>query len=163
MVHVSWTDAVAFCHWLSQRQGEKGPVVRLPTEAEWELAARGEKGRKYPWGSSEPTDELANYGRSVGDTTPVGSYPDGATPQGVLDLAGTVWEWCGDYNGRYPVEDESDPTGPRMGLSRVLRGGSFLVIPRSLRAACRRGDNPELRNDFVGFRVLSSSSGGLGP
>jgi serine/threonine-protein kinase len=163
VVHVSWTDAVAFCEWLSRRisKDEDPHLVRLPTEAEWEYAARGEGGRKYPWGDAEPSDRLANFGRNVGDTTPVGSYPDGATPEGVHDLAGNVWEWCGDWTGRYPPEDEEDPTGPHSGASRVLRGGAFLNFPWNLRAAYRGDRHPEARFDRLGFRVCCGWSRGL--
>ena len=163
VVHVSWIDAVAFCEWLSRRVSKGGEerLVRLPTEAEWEYAARGEQGRKYPWGDSEPSERLANFGGKVGDTTPVGSYPEGATPEGVHDLAGNVGEWCGDWSGPYPPEDEEDPTGPVLGTSRVLRGGAFDFDPRNLRAACRLQSLPEIRFIEVGFRVCGGSSRGL--
>ena len=168
VVHVSWPDAVAFCEWFSRRvakqegsEKEATRRIRLPREAEWELAARGTEGRKYPWSDAEPTDRLANFGGNVGDTTPVGSYPEGATPEGLQDLAGNVWEWCADWFGDYPDQDEADPTGPKAGSSRVLRGGAFLNYPRYLRAAYRRDFHPEARNGFIGFRVLCSSSGGL--
>lgn len=163
VVHVSCKDAVAFCEWLSRRiSKDEGPhLVRLPTEAEWEYVARGEGGRKYPWGDAEPSDQLANFGMNVGDTTPVGSYPDGATPEGVHDLAGKVWEWCGDWSGPYPREDEEDPTGPASGTSRVLRGGVFHGDPELLRAACRLGHRPGDRFAFIGFRVCRGWSRGL--
>lgn len=168
VVLVSWSDAVAFCEWLSRRvskeevpEKEATRRVRLPREAEWEFAARGTEGRKYPWDDAEPTDRLANFGMNVGDTTPVGSYPEGATPEGVHDLAGNVWEWCADRFGDYPDQDETDPTGPKAGVSRVLRGGAFSAPPRHLRAACRYDLPPEDRHAYRGFRVLCSSSGGL--
>jgi serine/threonine-protein kinase len=177
VVHVSWKDAVAFCAWLSRRvspgdkKGGGEHTVRLPTEAEWECAARGPEGRKYPWGSDEPSKELVNFDGNVGDTTPVGSYPDGATPEGVQDLAGNVWEWCADWAGPYPEDpedpedpddEEVDPTGPESGASRVLRGGSFLNLPRGLRAAFRFAGPPVSRLGFFGFRILRASSRGLG-
>lgn len=163
VVHVSWKDAAAFCEWLSRRisKGGEERLVRLPTEAEWEYAARGQQGRKYPWGNAEPSERLANFHMNVGDTTPVGSYPEGATPEGVQDLAGDVWEWCGDWSGAYPPEDEVDPTAPPSSASRVLRGGSFLDNPWGLRAAYRLGFPPEDRDDGFGFRVCCGSSRGL--
>jgi len=163
VAQVSWQDAVAFCRWLSERLPEDGASeVRLPTEAEWEFAACGEEGRRFPWGDADPDPDLANYGSNVGDTTPVGSYPEGATPEGVEDLAGNVWEWCQDRSGRYRDEDQTDPVGPEAGSSRVLRGGSSIDVPRLLRAAFRLGRLPVLRLESVGFRLCCSSSGGLG-
>ena len=163
MVHVSWQDAVAFCEWLSRRisEGREERPVRLPTEAEWEYAARGEEGRRYSWGEAEPGDRLANFGGQVGDTTPVGAYPEGATPEGVQDLAGNVWEWCRDWVGPYAPDDEANPTGPPSGRSRVLRGGSFKADQRHLRAAYRFVVPPDHRRADFGFRVWCSSSGGL--
>jgi len=168
VVYVSWPDAVAFCEWLSRRaakeegaDSDRTRQVRLPTEAEWELAARGEAGRRYPWGPDEPSDRLANFGGNVGDTTPVGSYPEGATPEGIHDLAGNVWEWCADWFGEYPLEEEKDPKGARSGSSRVLRGGAFDFHPRFLRAADRGLAPPERRLADCGFRVVWSLSGGL--
>jgi len=165
VVHVSWKDAVAFCEWASQRMSKGGEQreIRLPTEAEWEYAARGSEGRKYPWPEErgEPSDRLANFGRNVDDTTPVGAYPEGATPEGVHDLAGNVWEWCRDWYGEYPPDDEENPKGPKDGASRVLRGGSFFRNPWFLRAAYRLDFPPEFRDLDVGFRVLVASSGGL--
>lgn len=163
VVHVSWTDAVAFCEWLSRRISKHGDpqLVRLPTEAEWEYAARGEEGRKYPWGDAEPSGRLANFRMNVADTTPVGSCPDGARPEGVQDLAGNVWEWCGDWFGPYPPEDEEDPAGPAAGASRILRGGTFIGSPRYLRAADRNYRHPEHRLELIGIRVCRGWSRGL--
>ncbi len=149
---VSWYEADAYCRWVGGR---------LPTEAEWELAARGEEARRYPWGREEPDPLRASFAMNVGRPTPVGVYPLGASPEGVRDLAGNVWEWCADWFGDCPPDDQTDPTGPPSGASRVLRGGSFGNFPRFLRAADRGGDRSEFRRGFVGFRVLCSSSGGL--
>jgi formylglycine-generating enzyme len=90
VTQVSWHDAVAFCLWLNEATGR---TFRLPTEAEWEKAARGTDGRLYPWGNTAPDERLCNFGNKVGDTPPVGEYPAGASPYGALDMAGNVWEW----------------------------------------------------------------------
>jgi formylglycine-generating enzyme required for sulfatase activity len=134
VVNVSWYDAMAYAAWLGGN---------LPTEAEWELAARGSVGRMYPWGNERPTRTRANYdpdgggvGRTPG-TAPVGSFPEGATPERIHDLAGNVWEWCRD------------------GLSnaRVLKGGSYFNGERYLATAPRNSLHPEGRESVVGFRV----------
>lgn len=163
VVYVSWSDAEAFCTWLGRRLGASGAegTVRLPTEAEWEFAARGEEGREYPWGPEPPDEQRANFASEIGDTTPVDAYSRGATPEGVFDLASNVWEWCRDWSGDYPAEEQHDPTGPDQGTSRVFRGGSFRDGPRGLRGAFRVGGHPEGRLEGVGFRVVWSSRPGL--
>ena len=103
VVNVSWRDAIAFCQWLSQASSK---AIRLPTEAEWEKAARGDNGRIYPWGNDPPTEKLCNFSRNVGDMTPVGQYPAGASPCGALDMAGNVWEWTGSLWGQNFSEPE---------------------------------------------------------
>lgn len=160
VVFVSWQDSEVFCAWLTKRVAKESgsEAVRLPTEAQWDYAARGTAGRTYPWGEEEPDKRRANFGRHVGNTTPVGAYPEGATAEGVLDLAGNVWEWCRDWSARYSEHREKDPAGPKSGMSRVLRGGSFLNYPRNLRSAYRIGFDPEYQNENVGFRVVWSSS-----
>jgi formylglycine-generating enzyme len=97
VVYVFWRDAITFCQWFSQASGK---AIRLPTEAEWEKAARGSDGRIYPWGDKPPTKELCNFGGNIGDTTPVGQYPTGASPCGALDMAGNVLEWTGSLWGK---------------------------------------------------------------
>lgn len=123
VVIVSWREAMDYAAWLGGT---------LPTEAQWEYAARGTEGRKYPWGSEDPTPERSNYRESgIGNTTPVGAYPKGATPEGVHDLAGNVSEWCSDWYDRYTDDEQVDPAGPAVGMdiggsaARVLRGGAF--------------------------------------
>ncbi len=92
---VSWDDAVAFCSWLTQASSRD---IRLPTEAQWEKAARGTNGNLYPWGNQPPDDVRCNFNMNVGDTTPIGTYsPDGDSPYGCADMAGNVWEWCADW------------------------------------------------------------------
>ncbi len=142
---VCWYEAMAFACWRG---------ARLPTEAQWEWMARGAAGRRYPWGDEEPTPAHASYAFRIEHPTPVGIYPHGLTPEGVVDLAGNVWEWCADWYGSYPVQEQTDPAGPRKGNRRVLRGGAFLDRPDHLRAADRFNGGPGGRGGFVGFRLV---------
>ena len=154
-VSVSWNDTAALCKYLSSIDGS-GAVYRLPTEAEWEYAARGPEGRRYPWGNARPSPEQANVaGEADGwaDLAPVGRFPGGSTPLGVLDLAGNAAEWCADWYGRYPDSPETDPGGPVNGRARVVRGGAFLLDESFVRAAARSGRRPDNGGDFIGFRV----------
>jgi len=154
VVHVSWHDAVAFCGWLAQETGEG---FRLPTEAEWEKAARGTDGRIYPWGDEQPTAELCNFGNNVGDTTPVGRYsPQGDSPYGCADMAGNVWEWTPSLYRGYlydPVDGREDLEAEGR---RVLRGGAFSSGARLVRCAYRLRLNPNYRSRYFGFRVVAS-------
>ena len=150
VVHVSWYEAAAYARWAEKR---------LPTEAQWELAARGTEGRRYPWGAATPTDRHASFGGRTESATPVGIYPDGCTPEGVHDLAGNVWEWCSDWYGSYEAGDEMDPAGPESGKGRVLRGGAFGSGPGYLRCASRIYTPGRAFND-VGFRCVVVASGG---
>jgi len=164
VVYVSWHEACAYAAWATVRLREAGHEgdVRLPTEAEWERAARGTEGCKFPWGGDEPNDRLMNYGQKVGNPTPVGVYPLGASPEGICDLAGNVWEWCQDhYHDSYdgaPADgsawEDRDADSPR-----VWRGGGWVGIPQICRAASRGRLLPVDRYDVIGFRVLCSLSG----
>jgi formylglycine-generating enzyme required for sulfatase activity len=149
VVNVTWYEAAAYARWAGRR---------LPTEAEWEYAARGSEGRKYPWGDDAPTPEHANFAMRVGAPTPVGIYPRGATPEAVRDLAGNVWEWCADWFGGYPKGEVRDPKGPESGRSRVLRGGAFFGVPGHLRAACRRYLHPGGGSVDFGFRCVAAGA-----
>jgi len=151
VVRVTWQEAMDYAESVGGS---------LPTEAQWEFAARGQEGRKYPWGDGEPTCERARYTNCGQRTTiPVMSLPDGATPEGIHDLAGNVWEWVADWYGDYDAAEATDPRGPASRTSRVLRGGSFLVIQIVLRGANRFGEDPVLAN-AVGFRVVWALAGG---
>jgi len=149
VVGVSWEEAVAYCRWAG---------LELPSEAQWEAAARGQDQRRYPWGNEEPNASLANFGGTEAKTTPVGSYPGGAGPYGTLDQAGNVWEWCADvwdrraYEGREGQLDPVATTGEA--AVRVLRGGSWAVVARSLAAAYRFRDLAGNRYRFIGFRCV---------
>jgi formylglycine-generating enzyme required for sulfatase activity len=153
---VSWHDAVVFCKWAG---------VRLPTEAEWEKAARGTDGRIWPWGNQQPTDKLCNFNMNVKDTTPVRRFPDGASPFGVLDMAGNVWEWTSSLWGTdvtkpefgypYAATDGRENPSASDTVLRALRGGSFGDVAQDVRCASRSGSNPVNRFVNVGFRVVS--------
>ncbi len=149
VVGVSWDEACAFCEWAG---GE------LPSEAQWEAAARGTDQRPYPWGSHQPTAELANFDGNVGKTTPIGSYPAGAGPFGTQDQAGNVWEWCLDvWNKKAYTERDGqhDPVATSgESVLRVVRGGAWDGPPRRLRAAFRFGRGAGNRFRFLGFRVV---------
>ncbi len=181
VVLVSWHEAWAYCDWLDARLREEarsrltaasdGAAERfwrgvaagelragLPSEAEWEAAARGQDGRVYPWGDKEPTSEYANFQSDVGGTSEVGAYPRGAGPFGTLDQAGNVWEWCRDASapGAYAgVDGNRDPADEASG--RVWRGGSWAYRARRLRASCRDRFVAGNRYRYLGFRVVVGS------
>ncbi|MDZ7402200.1 MAG: SUMF1/EgtB/PvdO family nonheme iron enzyme [candidate division KSB1 bacterium] len=161
VVGVSWYEAMAYCMWLSEKN--PGKKFRLPTEAEWEFAARRFTNREYPWGNEWPNPKLANFDESkLEQTTVVGSYPpasgavmgDQAEEQ-IFDLAGNVWEWCYDYYNEdyYQYSPERDPKGPETGYRRVVRGGSWNSNEDYLACSFRNGLLPVYRYGNVGFRV----------
>ena len=162
VVYVSWSDAMAFCKWLSQMTGQS---FRLPTEAEWEKAARGSDGRLYPWGDGQPTADLCNFKATGDDTTPVGQYsPQGDSPYGCTDMAGNVWEWTQSlWGSNRDTPDFAYPYNPDDGREnaeaspnelRVWRGGAFLSPWELVRCASRNKFTPNLRDRYLGFRVV---------
>jgi formylglycine-generating enzyme required for sulfatase activity len=156
VVNVSWEDAMDFCQWLSQETG-KGFV--LPSEAEWEKAARGTDGRIYPWGDEDPTADLCNVGKTFGDTTPVGNYsPKGDSPYGCADMAGNVWEWTRSLYGDYPYDpgDGREDLDAGGDVRRVVRGGAFNSTVNGVRCAYRYRSSPYPCHFSYGFRVVVS-------
>jgi formylglycine-generating enzyme required for sulfatase activity len=159
-IQVAWVEAMAFCRWLTARYRAAGLIgpdctIRLPTEAEWERAARGADGREYPWGNGyrvgyANVDET--YGKAgphnLGQTTAVGLYPQGVSPHGLLDCAGNVWDWCLD---KYDRPGDTSTTG---NAGRCLRGGSWLGSPAFARVVYRDWYDPGGRYGSVGFRPV---------
>jgi len=181
---VSWYDAADFCKWLSRKTGAN---FVLPTEAQWEYAARGNDERIYPWGNEDPDGTRANYADEafnavfpgteqakvhfgINDgyaaTSPVGSFPLGASPCGALDMAGNVTEWVFDWYGDYQKKHYENPIGPKEGKDRVMKAGFWagsagregkdpdeLIIGHNIRADARQYDDPDSADDHLGFRI----------
>ncbi|MCC6141800.1 MAG: SUMF1/EgtB/PvdO family nonheme iron enzyme [Nitrospira sp.] len=167
VVGVTWTEASAYCAWAGKR---------LPSEADWEKAARGTDGRRYPWGAMQPFVDIANYNRGlwVSETitlVPVGSGLEGMSvrhglkeggksPYGLAHMAGNAAEWVNDWYDReyYQQSLDTDPPGPKSGEKRVLRGGSWADLPTALRVTARFSAEPEFEDRTVGFRCAMDAS-----
>lgn len=171
VVDISWNDAQACCSWLTTQltaegialttpNGQQLPLeqkqLRLPSEAEWEHAARGSDGRTFPWGNDfDPacanTREAGNAG-----TTPLGSYPAGSSPYGVVDMAGNIWEWTSSLDSLYPYHPNDGREQLATAGRRILRGGCYANPQGFARCACRFRLLPTVRNEFTGFRLACS-------
>jgi formylglycine-generating enzyme required for sulfatase activity len=155
VVGICWHEARAYCAWLSHQSGQ---TYRLPTEAEWEAAARGREARTYPWRGDFDSARCNTFESHIRGTTPVGVFPSGDTPEGLSDMAGNVWDWTSTAYHPYPYAADAqreDPEAPE--VRRVLRGGSWFYDRVGARCAFRFLSHPDYRYYDFGFRVVCVS------
>jgi len=157
VVYISWYDTTAYCKWLSEKNGR---TYRLPSEAEWEKAARGARGGIYPWGDAWDAERCNSKESGPDDVMPVDAHPGGASPYGVLDMAGNVWEWTGSLFKPYPYDALDGREDPRLLGKRVLRGGAYYSTARRVRCAYRDSGYPDDWRGNYGFRVCVASARG---
>lgn len=151
VVDVNWHEAIDFCTWLNNQL--PALALRLPNEAEWERAARGSDGRSFPWGETfEPRYANTRESAAAG-TTVVGSYPEGISPVGALDMAGNIWEWTSSLDAGYPYQPDDGREDLQAPGRRIMRGGCYANPHGFARCACRFRLLPEVRNEFTGFRL----------
>jgi formylglycine-generating enzyme required for sulfatase activity len=150
VVGTTWKEAQAFCQWNNKR---------LPTEAQWEKAARGKRPVKYPWGNEEPDKTRLNFNSHIGKTAPVGSYPTGKSDYGVFDLSGNVAEWVQDWHfpEYYLFSPKENPPGPEKGHYKIIRGGNWKNKAEDVRLTYRNATVPKARSKTVGFRCAADA------
>jgi len=160
--NVSWIDAQAFCRWIAEEilpgmKQFKGCQARLPTEAEWEKAARGVDGREFPWGDQSPNQYRCNFGHGLGDSSPVGQFsPQSDSPYGCADMAGNVWEWTHSLYQPYPYRDNDGREAESASGERVARGGASYSPANFVRCSTRLHSDPDRAYLSHGFRVCVS-------
>jgi formylglycine-generating enzyme required for sulfatase activity len=157
VVNVNWIDATEYCRWLNDLlKGElpSGLVLRLPTEAEWEKAARGIDGREYPWGNTFDKNKCNSSEGEKGNTTPVGSYsPQGDSPYDCADMGGNVWEWTHSFKKDYPYKANDGREDEQLNVARVVRGGAFTHSDENARCSYRFKVPSHGREAIIGFRA----------
>ena len=150
VVGTPWKEAQAFCHWENKH---------LPTEAQWEKAARGKRPVKYPWGNEAPDKTRLNFNNQVGKTTAVGHYPEGKSDYGVFDMSGNAAEWVQDwhYPEYYLFSPKKNPPGPEKGVYKIIRGGNWMNNAEDVRLTYRNATVPKARSKTVGFRCVADA------